>query len=52
MTGFPWDIALGIGIVLLGTGAFVVWILMLDYLESSDAAKKGEKSENSQQEHQ
>lgn len=33
MTGFPWDITIGLGIVLLGTGVFVVWILMLDYLE-------------------
>ena len=34
MTNFPWDISIGIGIVLLGTGVFVTWVLMLDNLES------------------
>lgn len=51
MTDFPWDISIGIGIVLLGTGAFVVWILMLDYLEDKNATEKGIQSENNQQEH-
>lgn len=40
MTDFPWDISIGIGIVLLGTAAFVVWVLMLDYLEAKNAAKE------------
>lgn len=52
MTDFPWDISIGIGIVLLGTGAFVAWVLMLDYLESQDATKDGHQSESSQQQHQ
>lgn len=48
MTGFPWDVSIGIGIVLLGTAAFVVWVLMLDYLETKDAIKKGIQSKNNQ----
>lgn len=46
MTGFPWDIAIGLGIVLLGTGAFVIWILMLDRLESDHASEKRSKPED------
>jgi hypothetical protein len=46
MTDFPWDISIGIGIVLLGTGAFVVWVLMLDYLETKDATKERQQSED------
>lgn len=30
MTDFPWDIAIGLGIVLLGTGVFVAWVFTLD----------------------
>ena len=48
MTNFPWDISIGIGIVLLGTGAFVVWVLMLDYLETKDAPKERQQSEDHQ----
>jgi hypothetical protein len=48
MTDFPWDVSIGIGIVLLGTGAFVVWVLMLDSLESCNAFKERKRSENDQ----
>lgn len=51
MTDFPWDIAIGLGIVLLGTLAVIVWVLMYDFLENSSAVKKGLKSEDNQQEH-
>lgn len=51
MTDFPWDISIGIGIVLLGTGAFVTWILMLDHLETKNAAKERIKSEDNQSKH-
>jgi hypothetical protein len=46
MTDFPWDISIGLGIVLLGTGAFVTWILMLDQLESDHATEERNQSEN------
>ena len=51
MTDFPWDISIGIGIVLLGTAAFVAWVLMLDYLETKDATKERIQSKNNQQKH-
>lgn len=34
MNDFPWGVAIGLGIVLLGTLSFIVYIMMLDYLES------------------
>lgn len=45
-TDFPWDVSIGIGIVLIGTGAFIAWILMLDHLETNDAIEKRNQSEN------
>ena len=48
MTDFPWDVSIGIGIVLLGTGTFVVWILMLDQLESDHATEERKQSEDNQ----
>lgn len=51
MTSFPWDISIGLGIVLLGTGAFVAWILILDQLESDHAPKERIEPKDSQQEH-
>jgi hypothetical protein len=51
MTGFPWDIAIGLGIVLLGTLAIIAWVLMYDHLEAKDATKKGIQSENRWEKH-
>ncbi len=51
MTDFPWDISIGIGIVLLGTGVFVAWILTLDNLEDANAPEERIQSESNQQEH-
>jgi hypothetical protein len=33
MVDFPWDISFGLAIVLSGTAAIIVYILMLDNLE-------------------
>lgn len=33
MTDFPWGVSIGLGIVLLGTLAFIVYIMMLDTIE-------------------
>lgn len=52
MTDFPWDISIGIGIVLLGTGAFVAWVLTLDSTETASASKERFKPKDHQQEHQ
>ena len=52
MTDFPWDIAIGVGIVLLGTLAIIAWVLLYDYLESTDAPEERIQSENYQQKHQ
>jgi hypothetical protein len=49
MNEFPWDIAIGLGIVLLGTLAIIVWVLMYDYLENSNATEERIQSENDQQ---
>lgn len=51
MTDFPWDVTIGLGIVLLGTLAIIAWVLMYDYLESGHADEKRIESENDQQEH-
>jgi hypothetical protein len=51
MTEFPWDIAIGLGIVLLGTLAIIVWVLLYDYLEPTNASEEGIQSEDHQQEH-
>jgi hypothetical protein len=40
MNDFPWGVAIGLGIVLLGTLCFIVYIMMLDYLESKDENSK------------
>jgi preprotein translocase subunit Sss1 len=34
MNDFPWGVAIGLGIILLGTLGCIVYIMMLDYLES------------------
>lgn len=52
MADIPWDIIIGIGIVLLGTGAFVAWILMLDNIEYGNATEKGLRQEDRQPKHQ
>ncbi len=36
MNNFPWGVSIGLGIVLLGTLSFLVYIMMLDYLEDND----------------
>jgi hypothetical protein len=51
MTDFPWDVAIGLGIVLLGTLAIIAWVLMYDHLENKNAFKEGIWSEDDQQEH-
>lgn len=51
MTDFPYDIALGLGIVLLGTLGVIVWILMLDHLEKTNATQERIQPENDQQKH-
>lgn len=33
MNDFPWGVTIGLSIVLAGTIAIIVYILMLDYLE-------------------
>lgn len=48
MTNFPWDISIGIGIVLLGTGVFVTWVLMLDSVENADAPEERIQSKDNQ----
>lgn len=40
MNDFPWGVAIGLGIVLLGTLWCIVYIMMLDYLESKDENSK------------
>lgn len=51
MTGFPWDIAIGLGIVLLGTLAIIAWVLTYDCLESRNAIKEGIQSEDCRKKH-
>ena len=36
MNDFPWGVSIGLGIVLLGTLSFIIYIMMLDYLENND----------------
>ena len=36
MNDFQWEVAIGLGIVLSGTLGCIVYILMLDYLESKN----------------
>ena len=36
MNQFPWGVSIGLGIVLLGTLSFLIYIMMLDYLEGND----------------
>lgn len=48
MNEFPWDIAIGLGIVLLGTLAIIVWVLMYDCLENSNATEERIQSEDDQ----
>lgn len=52
MTDFPWDITIGLGIVLLGTLAIIVWVLLYDLLEENHATKKRIQPKDSQQEYQ
>jgi len=33
MTDFPWGVSIGLGIVLLGTLGFIVYIFLLDSIE-------------------
>jgi len=40
MNEFPWGVAIGLGIVLVGTLACIIYIIMLDYLESKDENPK------------
>jgi preprotein translocase subunit Sss1 len=35
MTDFPWSVSIGLGIVLLGTLSFIVYIMLLDKLEKN-----------------
>jgi hypothetical protein len=51
MTEFPWDIAIGLGIVLLGTLLTIVWVLAYDHLENANAVKEGHQSKGGQQQH-
>jgi hypothetical protein len=36
MNNFPWGVSIGLGLVLLGTLSFIIYIMMLDYLENND----------------
>jgi hypothetical protein len=36
MNDFPWGVSIGLGLVLLGTLSFIIYIMMLDYLENND----------------
>jgi hypothetical protein len=36
MNDFPWGVSIGLGIILLGTLSFLIYIMMLDYLEGND----------------
>lgn len=51
MDSFPWGVAVGLGIVLLGTLVAICYIMCLDYLEGNHAIKKGSRSEGNQQEY-
>jgi hypothetical protein len=51
MSDFPYAVSIGLGIVLLGTAICVVWILMLDSLESQDATQEGQEPKDGQQKH-
>lgn len=51
MVDFPWDITFGLAIVLTGTAAAIVYILMLDQLESNHANEEGLQQKNDQQEY-
>ncbi len=35
MTDFPWGVSIGLGIVLLGTLSFIVYIMLLDTIENN-----------------
>jgi hypothetical protein len=48
MDYFPWGVAIGLGIVLLGTLVAICYILCLDHLEQSHATQERSQSENSQ----
>mgnify|MGYP006280512759 CR=1 FL=1 len=52
MTDFPWDIAIGLGIVLLGTLAIIAWVLLYDYLDDQNANEKRIQQQDHQQEYQ
>ncbi len=36
MNEFPWGVAIGLGIVLMGTLGCIVYIMMIDYLEDNE----------------
>lgn len=36
MNNFPWGVSIGLGLVLLGTLSFIIYIMMLDQLENND----------------
>lgn len=46
MDSFPWGVAIGLGIVLLGTLVAICYILLLDTLEQRHAAKERSQSED------
>ena len=48
---FPWGVTSGLGIVLLGTIAFLVYILTLDHRENQNATKERNQQEDHQQKH-
>lgn len=51
MVAFPWDVTFGLAIVLTGTAAAIIYILMLDQLESQNAIKKGIEQKDCDEEH-
>ena len=50
MTDFPWDVSIGLGLVLLGTLWVIVYILRLDSIE--DEINRSADNHNSETHHE
>jgi hypothetical protein len=45
MTDFPWGVSIGLGIVLLGTLSFIIYIFKLDTIEQCTNTKSTKSTE-------
>lgn len=48
MTNFPWEVTLGLILILIGTGSFIAYILLLDKIEEKKSNVRIQDQENHQ----